>query len=87
MRWAMTILRAVAVVTLWLGCIALLGGSPGFGALGYAIVPAVLLGMTAAIHLLFRHARNGWFIAALLAPLVASVAILVVAAYAYFNAD
>ena len=83
----MKILRVAVAITLWLGCIAFLGSSPGFGGGGYVIVPAVLLGMTAAIHLLFRHTRNGWFIAAILAPLVATVAIVVVAAYAYINAD
>lgn len=61
-----TLLIACAVGALWVGCIVL-------------IVAAILLGMTVAIHRLFRRQENGWVIAVGLAPVVATGALLIVA--------
>jgi len=81
----LTFLLWVTTAALWMGCICFLGSSPGLARVGYVLVPLVLLGMTAAIHRLFRQAKHGWLIAAMLAPITATGAILLIAIFVYMG--
>jgi hypothetical protein len=56
-----------------------LAQSPGIGSVGYVLVPCVLLGITAAFRRLVAQQRNSWAIAAIAAPLIAWISLLIIA--------
>lgn len=77
-----TLFMAMTATALWMGCIVSLGSSPGLGDLGYLIVWLVLLGIATAIYYLLQHRQHSWLISAFVAPIVAMIAIVLVAALA-----
>ena len=80
----MTVLTGCAVGGLWVGCILLIGSSPGLGGGGHVPVAAVFAGICAALYRLFRSKENVWTIAMALAPFVVIIPLLIVAALVHF---
>ena len=77
-----TLLILLAAMPPWVYLVVVLPQSPGLGTVGYVAVPLVLVAVAAAIHRLTRNLLDGWAIAALLSPLIASGFLVVVAAMA-----
>jgi hypothetical protein len=75
-----TVLTGCAIGGLWVGCILSIGSSPGLWPAGPVVVVAVLAGISAALYRLFRNRENGSTIAMALAPFVAMIPLIIIAA-------
>jgi hypothetical protein len=80
-----SLLMWLGALPLWAFLIVVIGNSPGFGRLGFIITPIALVAATAAIFRLLRDRRNGLATAALLAGIILTGALMVVAAISQFS--
>jgi len=78
-RYAIAVLSCVALA-LWVVLTLLIGNSPGFGSdSGYLLTPLALSGITAALRYPFRRNPLSWPAAAVAAPIIVCISLLLAA--------